>query len=178
MKGSDGFKTTINNHLQSLAEKDPLFAETLKKPKKNIDDCVTYIMNTVKASGKNGFSDDEVYGMAVHYYDEDDLKPGAKVSGTVVVNHKVELTPEELAEAENSARAEAKEKARKTALARLEVEEQKNVKLSEEDIQIAKEKARSEAIQEAEADLKAKLTKKVVKKQNAVPVADSQPSLF
>ncbi|MBP9481471.1 MAG: hypothetical protein KBF15_08460, partial [Parabacteroides sp.] len=38
------------------------------KPEKNIDDCVTYILNEVKKSGCNGFADDEIYSMAVHYY--------------------------------------------------------------------------------------------------------------
>lgn len=89
MQATDPFKAVINNHLQGLAENDSLFAETLKKPGKNIDDCCTYILNQVKKSGKNGFADDEIFGMAVHYYDEDDIQVGAKVNGRVVVNHHV-----------------------------------------------------------------------------------------
>lgn len=89
MKASDGFESVINAHLEKFAAGDPLFAETFKKPNKNIKDCCTYIMNTVKASGKNGFADDEVFGMAVHYYDEDDIKPGNPISGKVIVNHSV-----------------------------------------------------------------------------------------
>lgn len=50
MKGTDQFKNTIQAHLNSLAEKDSLFAETMKNPNKNIDDCLTYIFNQVKAS--------------------------------------------------------------------------------------------------------------------------------
>jgi|SRR5690606_38592901 len=87
MKASPHFKTAIQNHLNGLAAKDELFAETLKKPKKNIDDCITYIFNQVKASGCNGFADEEIYQMAVHYYDEDDIKVGKPLNGTVVVNH-------------------------------------------------------------------------------------------
>lgn len=87
MKASPHFKTAIQNHLNGLAANDELFAETLKKPKKNIDDCITYIFNQVKASGCNGFADEEIFGMAVHYYDEDDIKVGKPISGTVVVNH-------------------------------------------------------------------------------------------
>jgi hypothetical protein len=178
MKGTDSFKKAIDSHLKGLADTDSLFAETLKKPKKNIDDCITYILNQVKSSGKNGFADQEVYAMAVHYYDEDDLKPGAKTNGTVVVNHHVELTPKELAEAENKARAEAKENAHKTALVRFEEEEQKNVQLSDEEIQNAKVKIRSEAIQRAEENLKVKMTKKIEKKQKEAPESVSQSSLF
>lgn len=87
MKASPHFKTAIQNHLNGLAANDELFAETLKKPNKNIDDCITYIFNQVKASGCNGFADEEIFGMAVHYYDEDDIKVGKPVNGTVVVNH-------------------------------------------------------------------------------------------
>lgn len=87
MKGTDQFKEVIQQHLNQVAQNDPLFAKTLAKENKNIDDCITYILNTVKKSGRNGFTDDEVFGMAIHYYDEDDVKPGPKVSGQVVVNH-------------------------------------------------------------------------------------------
>jgi hypothetical protein len=92
MKASNSFKEIIQSHLQGVADKDPLFAETFKKPNKNIDDCITYILNEVKKSGCAGFADDEVYGMAIHYYDEDDIKPGAKVSAQVVVNHSAPAT--------------------------------------------------------------------------------------
>lgn len=88
MKGTEVFKSTIYAYLQGRTVSDPLFAETLKKPNKNIDDCITYILNTVKSSGCNGFTDQEVYDMAVHYYDEDNINIGDKVnSGAVVVNH-------------------------------------------------------------------------------------------
>ena len=93
MKGTDHFKKTINDHLLQLAANDSLFAETLKKPNKNIDGCVTYIFNEVKKSGCNGFADAEIFGMAVHYYDEDDIKPGKKINATVVVNHSVKRKP-------------------------------------------------------------------------------------
>ncbi|WCM42432.1 PcfK-like family protein [Flavobacterium sp. CBA20B-1] len=87
MKGTDHFKTAIQNHLNGLAAKDELFADSLKKDNKNIDDCITYILNQVKASGCNGFADEEIYQMAVHYYDEDDIAIGKPLNGTVVVNH-------------------------------------------------------------------------------------------
>jgi hypothetical protein len=92
MKATDAFKTVISDHLLALAIKDPLFAATLEKKNKNIDDCVTYIMNQVKSSGRNGYADAEVFGMAVHYYDEDDIKVGAPISGKVVVNHSLAAT--------------------------------------------------------------------------------------
>jgi hypothetical protein len=89
MQATDMFTSVIDAHLQSVAQADPLFATTLKKPNKNLKDCVTYILNEVKKSGRNGFADEEIFGMAVHYYDEDDIQPGAPVKATVVVNHSI-----------------------------------------------------------------------------------------
>ncbi len=103
MKSTDAFKNAIQSHLNILAEKDPLFAETLKKENKKIDDCCTYILNQVKDSGCSGFEDSEIFGMAVHYYDEDDIKPGSKINARVVVNHVVQLSPEEIQEAKQAA---------------------------------------------------------------------------
>lgn len=87
MQVTDAFTAIITAHLDDVAKTDLLFAETLKKPKKNIKDCITYIMNTVKSSGKNGFADGEIFGMAIHYYDEDNISVGKPVNGKVVVNH-------------------------------------------------------------------------------------------
>ena len=68
MKGTDIFKRTIHTYLVQRAASDELFAEKYSNPQKTIDDCVTYILNTVQKSGCNGFADDEIYSMAVHYY--------------------------------------------------------------------------------------------------------------
>jgi len=85
MQASVTFEKIIQSHLESVAENDALFAETLKKPKKNIKECVNYIMSTVKQSGKNALADEEVFAMAVHYYDEDSIKDVKPTGGKVVV---------------------------------------------------------------------------------------------
>jgi len=103
MKGTENFRQVIKKYLVQRMVKDPLFVETYQKSGKNIDDCITYILNTVKASGCNGFEDEEIYGMAVHYYDEDDIKVGSKVQATIITNQKVELTEEEIATAKQRA---------------------------------------------------------------------------
>ena len=51
MKGTDHFKKTILMYLEQRAEEDQLFAKSFSNPAKNIDDCVTYILNYVKNSG-------------------------------------------------------------------------------------------------------------------------------
>ena len=67
-QGTDYFKLTIQNYLDARAREDELFAPRYANPKKNIDECVNYILNTVQKSGINGFTDDEIYSMALHYY--------------------------------------------------------------------------------------------------------------
>ena len=103
MKGTDHFKRTIQMYLEQRAEEDTLFAKNYRNPAKNIDDCVTYILNYVQKSGCNGFTDGEIYGQAVHYYDENEIEVGKPINCHVVVNHEVELTAEEKAEARQKA---------------------------------------------------------------------------
>ncbi|KJJ86601.1 hypothetical protein M573_120010 [Prevotella intermedia ZT] len=103
MKGTEHFTRTIAEYLNQRAMTDPLFAPNLAKPNKNIEECVTYILNEVQKSGCNGFDDDEIYSMAVHYYDEDNIEVGKLINCQVAVNHVVELTEEEKAEARQEA---------------------------------------------------------------------------
>ena len=103
MKASIHFQKEIQSYLEQRAEYDELFARSYRNPLKNIEDCVTYILNYVQKSGCAGFSDDEIFGMAVHYYDEADIEVGKPIDCKVVVNHAVELTEEEKAEARKEA---------------------------------------------------------------------------
>lgn len=103
MNSTENFKRVISAHLEQLAAKDQLFAETFKKPTKNIDDCITYILNTVKSMGVMACTEEEVYAMAVHYYDEDDLEVGTPVQCNVVSPYQVELTEEEKRQAKQEA---------------------------------------------------------------------------
>lgn len=103
MKTTDHFKRTIQMYLEQRAEEDALFAKNYRNPAKNIDECVTYILNYVKKSGCNGFTDGEIYGQAVHYYDENEIEVGNPLQCHVAVNHVVELTAEEKAEARQNA---------------------------------------------------------------------------
>ena len=99
MKGTEHFTRTIAEYLNQRAMADPLFAPNLMKPNKNIEDCVTYILNEVKKSGCNGFDDDEIYSMAVHYFDTDNINIGKPLNCHIAVNHVVQLTEEEIGRA-------------------------------------------------------------------------------
>lgn len=103
MKVSAPFKNAIQSYLERRAEYDELFARSYRNPLKNIEDCMTYILNEVQKSGFSGFDDDEVFSMAVHYYDEADIEIGKPIECKVVVNHHVELTEEEKAQARKEA---------------------------------------------------------------------------
>ena len=114
-KATDYFKQTIRTYLEQRAETDELFAERYADPQKNIDDCTTYILNQVQASGCHGFADEEIYAMALHYYDEPDIEVGKSIDCCVVVNHTIELTEEE----KQQARREAMKRVEQEAYAKL-----------------------------------------------------------
>ena len=110
-RGTRAFNDTIKAYLEKRADNDALFAIRFANPSKSVDDCVTYILNQVKKSGCCGFTDAEVYGMAVHYWEENEIEVGNPINCQVVVNHTVELTEEE------------KEQARQDAINKLRDEE-------------------------------------------------------
>lgn len=68
MKGTEHFKRTIQAFLEQRAAEDELFEVSYRNPAKNIDDCITYILNYVQKSGCNGFFDDEIFGQVLHFY--------------------------------------------------------------------------------------------------------------
>ena len=74
-----------------------------------MEDCVTYILNQVQKSGSYGFTDAEVYGMAIHYYEEKEIEVGNPINCKVVVNHTVELTEEEKEETRQEAMAKLRD---------------------------------------------------------------------
>lgn len=111
MKGTQSFQDTIKAYLETMAENDALFAVKYANPSKSVSDCCAYIINQVQKSGCNGFADDEIFGMAVHYYEENEIEVGKPINCNVVVNHTVELTEEE------------KEQARQNAINKLRDEE-------------------------------------------------------
>ena len=94
MKGTDHFKELIQNYLDNRAKEDELFRAKYETTTRTIDDVVNYIFHAVQQSSCCGFSDMEVYAMAVHAIDEPDLEIGKPMDCNVVVNHHIELTEE------------------------------------------------------------------------------------
>lgn len=102
MTTTNSFQDTIKAYLDKRAEEDTLFAATYAKENKNIKDCCSYITSQAKKQASNGcaaISDDVVFGWAVHYYDEDDIKiespSNTKVPTARPTNKKAEVKDED-----------------------------------------------------------------------------------
>ena len=135
------FEKAIKAFLDDNAVKDPAFAEKYKSEKKNITDCCKFIIAEVKKSCKGNeaaCTDEYVYGLAMHYYDEANIKvPANAPSCRVVVPGNVKLSEEDRKEAKAEALRRLKEQ---------EVQEQ-----------IRKERQKQEAAEKkAEAERKRK----------------------
>ncbi|MDY4020087.1 MAG: PcfK-like family protein [Prevotella sp.] len=98
MKGTEHFKQVIKNYLDQRAQEDELFRAKYETTQRTIDDVVTFILNEVKKSGCCGYSDEEIFSLAVHAIDEPSLEIGKPIDCNVVVNHHIELTEEEKAQ--------------------------------------------------------------------------------
>lgn len=89
----NGFEQAIKSYLDNRAKEDQLFAQTYKKENKSIEECCKYIIQEVKKTGRQGFADEEIFGMAIHYYDEDSIKVEGKTPQCKVVhNQKTDKT--------------------------------------------------------------------------------------
>ena len=65
----------------------------------------------MKKSGCCGFTDDEIFGMAMHYWEEPEIEVGnTPANCKVVVNHVVELTEEDKEQARQEAIAKLRDK--------------------------------------------------------------------
>lgn len=90
------FENAIKEYLDARAKEDVKFAEKYSNGKKSIEECCRFILGEMKkkaAGGMYGATDAEVFGLAVHYYDEEDIKVEKNVSAEVVINR--EMTEEE-----------------------------------------------------------------------------------
>ena len=74
MEGNNSFKQTIQTYLETRAKSDELFAVSYAKSNKSLDECCDYILGEAKKKGNAvAMTDEEVYGLAIHYYDYPNL---------------------------------------------------------------------------------------------------------
>jgi hypothetical protein len=143
------FQETIKSYLEKRAEEDSFFAITYKKENKSIEECCNYVIKCAEQGGLKGYTDQQVFGWAVHYYDEDTIKNIKEIKCRVVVNKEVELTEEEKSElrikAIEIATREKSEEIKKDLIV--------NIELSAEEIEEAKKKAIDRVFEEQKAKM-------------------------
>lgn len=77
----DGFEKCIRTYLEEFGRHQPAFAAKYRSSPKTIRQCCDYIINEARKnfmlrSGKcAAISDEETYGLAVHFFEEDSIKP-------------------------------------------------------------------------------------------------------
>lgn len=164
-KGSDHFKESIEDHLEMKAFKSEQFRKVYENPKKNIEGCIAYILSEVQSSGINGFEDEEVFSMAAHYYHEDGLKKRSMPKGTIVVNHRVELSDDEIEEARSKAKAKitAEESESIKADLKQKLADKLEAELTPEELKEVREEAKKQAIIQATSEMRKKTVTSTVK---------------
>lgn len=138
------FEQTIKAYLDAKADDDPMFTAKLSNPKKSIEECCRYICEEVKKTGRQGFCDEEIYGMALHYYDEANIEVADKVDCQVVVNKEIQLTEEEKAKIAEQARKKVEEEELREQMRKIRIEKEKEAKRKAEAAKKAEEKRRQE----------------------------------
>lgn len=148
------FEKVIKAYLDGKAKEDADFKAkyeaALSAPvekgakKKDITACCNYIISEVRKTGRQGFSDPEIFGMALHFYDESDIKApdGEPQKGVkVVVNKKIELTEADKKRIEAEARKKVEDEERARAEKKIRDGQEKARKREEEKARKAKEAA-------------------------------------
>lgn len=91
---TNNFQDTIKAYLDQRAKEDSLFTVTYAKENKNIEECCAYIMGKALKSSFDiskgvkcaPMSRDEAFNLAIHYYDEDDIKVEKTTASHVAVS--------------------------------------------------------------------------------------------
>lgn len=142
MKATELFVKRIEEYLNKEAEEDVEFAKKMQEqPKKTPKAVCNYILAGVSKAKQNGWSDEEIFGMAKHFIDEKDLKDpgsGANSVSRIVMNTHVDLTEEEKQKAMKAAQESYEKKLE-------EKRKEREIKAKEKKLQKAKEKREKEA---------------------------------
>lgn len=107
-KGLSSLKEKVKERLDKEAAENPQFAERYAAEGKSLDECCSYLAGLAfqRAAGGNvSYIDpEELYGLAIHYYQEDEVEITEIPTGVGVdAAPAVELTPEQKAKAEEDA---------------------------------------------------------------------------
>ena len=103
-----GFEEAIKTYLDNYAEENEFFKTKYSNVEKTIKGCVKFIYDIAKKHATNnvcGISDDQVYYLARHYFEEEDINFEVKE----IEVPKVEHTKETKTETTNPVKSKAKE---------------------------------------------------------------------
>lgn len=132
------FELAIKSHLDKIASEDSAFAEKYRtkcEVERQHKKCCNYIISEVQKLKRQAMTDAEVFGMAMHYFDEDITFDGKAPQCKVVVSHE-SLSEEDQERIRRQAQEEiekdAVEQAKKKLLEEKKKEEEKAKKKAEE----------------------------------------------
>ena len=156
-KHVDQLQEQVHAYLEKRAAEDPQFAEKFANPKKSIAECVKYLYGEAYQRAAGGrccyISPDEIYGLAVHYYDEEDIKIHSLPAGIGATSARkekpVELTEEQKAQAEKA----ALEKYEAQQLVKIQERERARAKAEAAKRKAARDAAEARKAQEGEFNL-------------------------
>ncbi len=106
IKSSNAVMEVIRNYMEERCASDPILAIKYANPSKSIEKALNYVASEVKKSGLTIMDSDSVFGLVMHYYDEN-LEDTPNVNCKIVVAK--ELTEEERAEAMSEAMEQYRE---------------------------------------------------------------------
>ena len=147
MEATKEFIEVIQSFLDAEADKDEQFRIKMESSGKSAKQVCNYIMEEVSKSKICGWADDEIFGMAKHFIDEDDLKDPGTENGIsrVVVNKPIELSEEDKKKAKEEAKAEYLEQLKLREKEKLAKEREKEEKKKAAKMEKAKKAAAQEA---------------------------------
>ena len=155
-KKPETLKGWLQARLKKMAEEDKSFAEKMENPKKSLDECIKFIQGEVfreyVKENKGGErvscampSREEIFGLAVHYYDEQEVKIQQLPNGVAAkVQGGATLSEEELEKLKEKAKAKALEEVQAAEKKKLEEREKARRKAEAEKKKAEAEKKRAE----------------------------------
>lgn len=124
------YENRIKAYLDKRAAEDELFAKSYAKENKSLDECCLYVLGEAlkKATSYKGgkaavMDDDTVFGLAVHYYDEDNIKVKPLSGVRPAVSTSSEKPQQPAPKVEYKPTKKDRENAKKEAMERLIEEE-------------------------------------------------------
>lgn len=106
MKSSNAVMDVVRNYMEERCASDPILAIKYANPAKSLEKALNFVAHEVQKSGLTIMDSDSVFGLILHFYDEN-LEDVPNVNCKIAVAK--ELTDTERAEAKEQAMEQYKE---------------------------------------------------------------------